>query len=215
MKLLPILSVTAMVFSAPAFAQSATSQSSTSQSSASQSWQQVSQSGATSATSGGCADNVQTQIGNVQKQFIAGQDQLGNNGYTTDDFTDTSCLSNILGGLSFTLSPPNLSQILNQIENEVCNKAQQAEQNAISSIEQVAAQQVGLSGTGGSSSVTIPSYQLIPGVSTGATSGGIFVNPSNGYGGNPVSLNIAGGLDNSSYHSTSSFGSGLLQGLIP
>lgn len=195
-----------VVASPSAFAQTADSSGSSGSSGASDtttSWQQVSQSGVTGATSGGCSANVQTQIGNVQKQFIAGQQQLGESGYTTtSNFSDTTCLNNILGGLNLTLSFPDMTQILNQIENEVCAKAEQAEQNAIAPLTNAISSV--------NSDMNIPSYQLIPGVSTGATSGGVYVSEYNGYGQTPVAVNIAGGLDNGAYHATESFGNGLL-----
>lgn len=192
-----------VVASPSVFAQTADSSGSSNTSDTTTSWQQVSQSGATGAATGGCSSNVQSQIGAAQTQFIAGQQQLGGSGYTTTgDFSDATCLNNILGGLNLTLSLPNMTQILNQIENEACAKAEQAEQNATTPLTNII--------SSANSSMNIPSYQLIPGVSTGATSGGVYVSEYNGYGQNPVVLNIAGGLDNGSYHSTASFGSGLI-----
>lgn len=53
------------------------------------------------------------------------------NGAGAGDMSDYSCLNNLLGGLNISLSPPNLSQILNGILNQACNKAQSMLQNQL------------------------------------------------------------------------------------
>lgn len=102
-----------------------------------------------------CSPQVAQYLQVASKAYIAQQNNLVNTpgvGYTTmngntlaqaaglqpsangagaGDMSEYSCLNNLLGGLNITLSPPDLSQILNGIINQACNKAQSMLQNQL------------------------------------------------------------------------------------
>lgn len=147
----------------------------------------------TSNGSSACWTGVQKQLAKAEQQDIANQTKAAQNNYSFlpagQTFEQLSCLSNVLGGnLQILFGPPSLGSLLNGLADKACSVGQQYEQQAIAPIAQ--GLQTGL-----------PSYQIAPGISTGALSGGVYVTPSagGGIGGSSASVNITPIFDGNGY----------------
>ncbi|WP_174501873.1 hypothetical protein [Acidiphilium sp. C61] len=142
----------------------------------------VSSSTATKST-GDCWAPVQQHLAAAEQQSIANGSMLASQNFQFlphgQTFSQASCLSNLLSGSLDTLfTPPNLSGIVSAVVSKACSIATNYEQQAIAPVARGLQQ-------------GLPSYEIAPGISTGAISGGMYISPSVGGGSaGPVSVNV-------------------------
>lgn len=107
----------------------------------------------------------------------------------TGTFGEFGCLSNLLGGsLNVLFEPPNLSGILQQLENSVCSAAQSEMSNLVQPVTSALFNNTNLGG-------------FFPGLGLGALAGGISTSLTQG-GGNGFSVNGGVGSSTTWYSST-------------
>jgi hypothetical protein len=159
-----------------------------------------------SSNSAQCAQSVQSQIAQQEQQYIAGAAANAANTFPylpgAGSMIQNSCLSNLIGGnLSLFFEPPNLMGLLDQLVNKACSMASNVESQAIAPITQGLQQ-------------GLPSYEIAPGVTTGALEGGLYVNPNVGGGlqqsGPPVSVNITPMFNGGGQNTNQSYFNGLI-----
>ena len=144
-------------------------------------------SGASAPTTGDCDPAVQQRQSDQARSLVSSYAQLASTLYTpmpSSGFFGASCLSNLMSnGLNVIFSPPDINQIITNIENGLCQYAKSFVQQQVGSVMQ-------------SFSSSIPGGDIIPGVNLGSALGGFSVGPG-GSGGisvnnQPVTGNLAG-----------------------
>lgn len=133
-------------------------------------------------------------------------------GGSTGSYGEFSCLKNLLGGnLGIIFSPPNLSQILSGLVNEVCSAGQSMITQALSPITQNLYQTANIGGFFPGISVPVSA-----GLSTSFNSGGnTGVSFSDGEGGSTSWYPLSNSTGTTGYGGQSYFGNNLLNPEIP
>lgn len=133
-------------------------------------------------------------------------------GGTTGSYGEFSCLKNLLGGnLGIIFSPPNLSQILSGLVNEVCSAGQSMISQALSPISQNLYQTANIGGFFPGISVPISG-----GVSTSFNSGGpAGISMTNGEGGSTSWYPLSNSTGQTGYGGQTYFGNNILSPEIP
>ena len=97
----------------------------------------------------------------------------------TNSFTGLSCIDRLFnsGGLNVIFNPPNLSQIINMLEQAICNKAQQMFSSLMQPVSQMLSQATGSLGGG----QMLGGGGFFPGISLSSLGGGINTSTGSGF----------------------------------